>query len=130
MDLLEEVFDANNFKINEESIGEGKYGKVHIAVRSDSIKFAVKIIPHSSNDPDIEKNVLRESSILRSIQHPSILKFIGLTITTNETKIFTELLPNGSLKDKLYGHDDDFTTTKKYIALIGISDAMRYLYVS
>ena len=47
--------------------------------------------------------------------------------------IITKYLPNGSLKDNLIKQqqstaDPNWTPTKRYITLLGISDAMRYLH--
>lgn len=127
MEHLDEEFNVNDYDIKEK-IGQGQYGTVYKAIRkTDLMECAVKII---FKRMEIEKNILRESSILKSIRHSSVLKFLGVHTNSNEIKIFTEYLPNSSLKNKLHSvkKDEKWTTTKKYITLIGISDAMRYLH--
>lgn len=81
---------------------------------------------------------MRESTILSKLDHPSILKFLGLNfrslkdLSIFQPTIITEYLPNGSLKvildkEKRSIADDNWSPTKKYICLIGIADA-RYLH--
>lgn len=82
---------------------------------------------------------LRESLLLHKQNHPSIVKFKGINFKSinNPLKlkptIITEFIPNGSLKDNLDKErkslsDLNWNATKKYITLLGISDAMRYLH--
>ena len=82
---------------------------------------------------------LRESEILHKLSHPSIVKFCGINFQSFKDQsilsptIITEYLPNGSLKEILNKEnnslaDKDWGSTKKYICLLGITDAMRYLH--
>lgn len=82
---------------------------------------------------------LRESTILYKHSHPAIVKFIGINLHSFdnpdklEPTIITEYLPHGSLKEILKKEqnsiaDDNWSPTKKYICLLGIADAMRYLH--
>ena len=82
---------------------------------------------------------LRESLILHKLNHPSIVKFYGINLhsfdnpMTLSPTILTEYCVNGSLKvllDKERNNipDSNWSPTKKYICLLGISDAMRYLH--
>lgn len=82
---------------------------------------------------------LRESLTLHKISHPSIVKLIGINFKSFQNPqllqptIITEYLRHGSLNDNLNSEkqslsDIDWTITKKYITLLGISDALRYLH--
>lgn len=83
--------------------------------------------------------LIRESMLLHKLDHPGIVKFIGINFKslTNpdalEPSIITEYLPNGSLREildneKKSNADYNWTPTKKYIFLLGIAHAMRYLH--
>ncbi|KAK8871543.1 hypothetical protein M9Y10_007275 [Tritrichomonas musculus] len=83
--------------------------------------------------------LLRESLILHKLKHPAIVKFIGINLHSFdnpdklEPTIITEYVSHGSLKEILKKEqnsiaDSKWTPTKKYICLLGIADAMRYLH--
>lgn len=80
---------------------------------------------------------LRESLTLSKLDHPSIVKFKGikshLTIEVLESTILTEYLIHGSPQDninkeKMSLADTNWNPIKKYITLLRIADAMRYLH--
>lgn len=76
--------------------------------------------------------LMREAIILRKLNHPSIIKFYGINFHSFdnpnklEPTIITQYLPNGSLKTML--DTEKLTITKKYISLLGISHAMKYMH--
>lgn len=83
--------------------------------------------------------IMRESSILSTLNHKSVVKYYGISFRSFEDaavlqpSILTEFVPKGSLKkildDEQKGQAEiEWNATKKYICLIGIADAMRYLH--
>lgn len=84
-------------------------------------------------------HLMRESMILHKLNHPSILKLYGINLQSFHDKnkleptIITEYLSKGSLRNILIQErnskcDKKWTITQKYIALLAIADAMRYLH--
>lgn len=82
---------------------------------------------------------MRESSILFKLHHPFIVKFYGITFRSFEDPtilspiILTEYISKSTLKkilddEKLGVAEFDWDATKKYICLLGISNAMKYLH--
>lgn len=134
-------FDTEEFEDTKEKLGEGTFGKVYIVNSlKDKKQYAAKII-NSSNmaDPMSQFLFMSESQILHKLDHPAIVKFFGINFhsftnsTILEPTILTEYLPNKSLKEILDKEkrtlaDKNWTATKKYICLLGISDALRYLH--
>lgn len=105
----------------------------------DETKYAAKLINISANDNNNEQRLMmRESTILADVSHPAIVKFIGINFRhLNDTMKFqpimiTEYEPNslkGILEKESSGEAPiDWTPTKKYICLLGISHAMMYLH--
>ncbi|KAK8835361.1 hypothetical protein M9Y10_033664 [Tritrichomonas musculus] len=141
MDFEGVFFDTKDYKLHDKDIGKGAFGTVYIAENlQDNSLCAAKII-HTNNsfDGNDQKLFLRESLTLYQLDHPSIIKFIGVNFQSFhdsgrlEPAIITEYLPNGSLKKTLEMErkkdaNANWNPTKKYITLIGIADAMRYLH--
>ena len=102
-------FDTDNYKMTNQKLGEGQFGKVYV-VKSfiDEIKYAAKIISTNGVFSGRDQMLfMRESLILHKIKHPSIVKFYGINFhsfddpTKLEPTLLTEYLPNGSLKEIL-----------------------------
>ena len=134
-------FDTSAYTVTDKKLGEGAFGKVFVVKsKTGEELYAAKIINttgiFSSRDQML---FLRESLILHKLNHPSIVKFYGINLhsfdnpTTLSPTILTEYCVNGSLKvlldkEKMNIADSNWSPTKKYICLLGISDAMRYLH--
>lgn len=141
MDFNGIFFDTTNYEITNVSLGKGVLGKVCTVKNiNENKEYAVKLINTSNgfNGPE-QMSFMHESLILHQLQHPSIVKFIGINFQsfTDQNKfepsILTEYFPNGSLrsilnKEKQSESDPKWNPTKKYINLLGISNAMRYLH--
>ena len=141
MDFKKCFFDTANYELTNKLLGSGVFGKVYVVKNVDNDElYAAKIINSrgffSSHDQEM---LLRESLILCKLNHPAIVNFFGINFHSFddpfnlEPTILTEYMPNGSLKEILDKEkksisDSNWSPTKKYISLLGISDAMRYLH--
>ncbi|KAK8849325.1 hypothetical protein M9Y10_018697 [Tritrichomonas musculus] len=134
-------FNTNDYELTKECLGHGAFGTVYVAKsKKDDTNYAIKIIKTEGGfNGDQQMQLMRESMILRELHHPSIVQFIGINFQSFndpnklEPSIITEYLPNGSLKDILDKEKrslavSDWTPTKKYISLLGIANAMKYLH--
>ncbi|KAK8886595.1 hypothetical protein M9Y10_042059 [Tritrichomonas musculus] len=134
-------FNSNDFELIDKEIGSGAFGKVYLIESiKDNKKYAAKIINIEEGfSGDDQMKFLQESIILHQLHHPSIVQFIGINFQSLDDvgalspTIITEYIPNGSLKkilndEKNFNADHKWTPTKKYISLIGIANAMRYLH--
>ena len=81
---------------------------------------------------------MNEIQVLSKVDHPMILRFIGYCLNNFDSNpfpaIITEFLPNGSLNDEIKISingiaSDEWTSTSKYIILLGISLGMNYLHL-
>ena len=141
MDFERAFFNNKDYELTEKKLGQGIFGPVYVARNlHDNQNYAAKIIQTDSGFDGQDQMILfRESIIQQKINHPSIVKIKGINFQsfTNpkvlEPTILSEYLPNGSLKEiinkeKKSISDFHWNSTKKYIALLGISDSMRYLH--
>lgn len=91
------------------AIGEGSFGEVYAATLW-SQPVAVKVMRMGSSEADKRyRKYLKEVSIMRSLRHPNIVEFMGISLVTQDPMknspatlcIVTELMPNGNLEDLL-----------------------------
>ena len=134
-------FNTTDFKVQKTSIGEGVFGKVYVGRQiKDNKRYAVKVLKSEGGfDGHDQMLLMRESLILHKLRHPCIVEFKGLNFRSfHDPSIFspsiiTEYLSHGSLKkilddEKKSRADLCWTSTKKYLNLLGISRAMKYLH--
>lgn len=143
MDYEDAFFDTKHFNLTKQKLGEGAFGRVFVVERvNDKTKFAAKMIDPKGMLNGIDQlRFLRESQILNKLKHPAIVKFYGINFHSFEDNskleptILTEFVINGSLKSVLEKErqnkcDKRWNATAKYICLLGIVDAMRYLHAN
>ncbi|KAK8876598.1 hypothetical protein M9Y10_006816 [Tritrichomonas musculus] len=141
MELESLFFNIADFKLQNHSIGEGRFSRVYVANNvNDNKNYAVKILNSENgfNGHD-QMLLLQQSLILHKLKHPCIVKFKGLNFQSFKDpsklspSIITKYLPTGSLrlfldKEKKGLAESDWTATKKFINLLGISRGMHYLH--
>jgi serine/threonine protein kinase len=85
-------------------LGKGAFGEVCIAVKNDKTdntnsKVAVKIISSSR-----AKCIQRELELLKKLDHPNIVKFLGYESKEENSYIFMELCDGGNLTEYMKKH--------------------------
>ncbi|KAK9068436.1 hypothetical protein SSX86_012550 [Deinandra increscens subsp. villosa] len=81
----------------KEKVGEGSFGTVHRAIWN-SEDVAVKTLSLEQDfHPESVNEFWREVAIMRRLQHPNIVLFMGVVTQPPNLSIVTEYLPRGSL---------------------------------
>lgn len=131
--------DISKYKIINK-IGFGEFGEVFkVKDKETGEVYAAKVSNKSldSFDKNYQISFKREVLIISKVHHPSILRFIGLSMTSfngdNKPVIITDFLPNGSLEDILIlSHKScpptQWNDTMKLICVYGIASAMSFLH--
>ncbi|KAK2190808.1 hypothetical protein NP493_68g05032 [Ridgeia piscesae] len=83
-----------------QTLGEGAYGEVKLALNRDTQEaVAVKIIDVRS--PEVEKAVRKEVCVQRMLSHESIVKFYGFRKSGSRQYLFLEYASGGELFDRI-----------------------------
>ena len=140
MNLEDLLFDHDNYELIRK-IGKGCYASVYVVRRkNDGHEFAAKISREKSiNSVYDQKYILRESSIQHKLNHPAVIKLEGLNFVSIkdpskfQPTILLEYCRNGTLQTIISNERksifvNEWTPTKKYISLIGITHVMQYLH--
>lgn len=114
----------------EEKIGAGRTSNIYRALdQQTGEKVAVKSIRRELlvSNPDGTMRFMREGATLKQMNHPHVVKVTDTFDSGDGSYIIMELLPNGSLADRIlqngaFSIDDGFALSKK------LTDAMAYLH--
>lgn len=92
-------------------IGQGSFGSVYLALHAVTGELlAVKQVeapsPASNSQNDARKKSMidalkREISLLRDLQHPNIVQYLGASSSAEHLNIFLEYVPGGSVQTML-----------------------------
>ena len=86
-------------------IGYGGFGEVYRVIwklkHSGEIEAAAKKIAIPRNRQDIPEQLLNEIKFLQTLNHPNIIKYYGLAVTSTHAVLVTEYAAKGSLNKYL-----------------------------
>ena len=86
----------------EKILGKGAFGEVWLVKNKQLQKeFAMKILKKTANSKLEEKEIMNEISILKSLDHPKILKVLDFYSTSKLYYIITEYCPDGELFNEI-----------------------------
>jgi serine/threonine protein kinase len=89
-----------NYYIYKDEIGSGTYSKVYKAFDTTTNDFvAIKKLNKSKLSKHLIQRFLKEIDILKSINHPNIVKFKNSLVTDKYIFIITEYCDGGSISD-------------------------------
>eukprot|EP00002_Diphylleia_rotans_P025598 TRINITY_DN5066_c0_g1_i1.p1 TRINITY_DN5066_c0_g1~~TRINITY_DN5066_c0_g1_i1.p1 ORF type:complete len:658 (-),score=147.29 TRINITY_DN5066_c0_g1_i1:94-2067(-) len=86
-------------------IGSGSYGRVYLGLNMDTGELiAVKQIPlvqSGSQESKALSALAHEVNLMKSLQHPNIVRYLGSQEDDENLNIFLEYVPGGSIKSLL-----------------------------
>lgn len=138
--LKNAFFNHKDFDLIDK-VGQGAYSTIYLVEKKDDHKkYALKVyLTNDSTDGHEQMIFFGEISLYQNIHHPAIIKFYGLNLVSfNDPKLFEpsiliDYYAKGSLsnvlhKERMSLSDLNWNSTKKYIILIGIAHACKYLH--
>ena len=85
-----------------DTLGEGSFAHVYkVKNKYTNITYAMKVINKNNVTASDENEILNEINILKTIDHPSIMKIFEFYSNNNSYSIITELCPKGELFDEI-----------------------------
>lgn len=66
----------------------------------------MKTCSKSTNDAEDMKNFVREAQLMKRLDHPNVIKLLGVCLQDQPLRLITEFMEHGDLKDYLRRHPD------------------------
>ncbi|OCT91474.1 LIM domain kinase 1-like isoform X2 [Xenopus laevis] len=79
-------------------------------------------------DEETQRTFLKEVKVMRCLEHPNVLKFIGVLYKDKRLNFITEYIPGGTLRRVIKGMDAHFPWNKRVIFARDIAAGMTYLH--
>ncbi|EFC50824.1 predicted protein [Naegleria gruberi] len=116
-------------------IGQGASGVVYKCLLKPNTMVAIKTLVTSSNDGDeaekMNEEFETEVSLMKSLRHPNIVNFYGVSVSNNTKYMVIEYMEHGSLENVLYKSKSGritLTLEEKIHILLGVSRGVNYLH--
>lgn len=126
----QQIINVNNIVLGK-LIGEGGFAKVHRCVIAGQNVVAKSIDISRLND-EMTYLLTNECTIWARLAHTNIVSFYGMAFAPTAVLLVCELMPDGSLQDKLKRLRDQRAAAPTEIALVGhlqqVASGMEYLH--
>lgn len=103
------VIPENDLQLRE-SIGKGEFGDVMLGILRGE-RVAVKML----KDEGAAQKFLAEASVMTTLEHENLVRFIGLVCNSKHIYLVTEYMSKGSLVDYLRSRGRQHITKKDQI---------------
>jgi calcium-dependent protein kinase len=120
------ILDDYEFK---KELGEGSYGQVKLGLhKRTGLNRAIKIIKKNEIPEDERNAMLKEVSILKSLDHPNIIKMFDMYQDDIYYYIVIEYCSGGELFDRVKDNSDGFSEKEAAGYLRQLLSALSYLH--
>lgn len=126
VDRAHRIFRPSDL-IHGEVLGKGCFGQAvkvthqetgEVMVMKELIRF----------DEETQKTFLKEVKVMRCLDHPNVLKFIGLFYKDKRLNFISEYIQGGTLRETIEKMDDHFSWSARVSFAKDISAGMAYLH--
>ncbi|XP_077377672.1 LIM domain kinase 2 isoform X1 [Festucalex cinctus] len=112
--------------IHGEVLGKGFFGQaIKVTHKATGEVMVMKELLRC--DEETQKTFLKEVKVMRSLDHPHVLKFIGVLYKDKRLNLITEFIEGGTLKDFI-GDTDPFPWEQRVSFAKSIASGMSYLH--
>jgi len=120
------IFRATDL-VQGKLLGRGFFGEVFLVTHKETgEKMVLKELYRV--DEEAQLNFLREAAFLRSLNHPNVLRFIGVLYKDKKLHILTEYISGGTLRELIQDLNQPLSWERKVNIGKDISAGMTYLH--
>eukprot|EP00117_Sycon_ciliatum_P005081 scpid45908/ scgid0932/ LIM domain kinase 1; KIZ-1 len=110
-----------------EVIGRGFFGQVlRVTDRSTGTVMVMKELLRFDNEA--QRNFLKEVSLLKSLDHPNVMHFVGIMYRNKKLHLITEYVGGGTVADRLQNKEEELSWLLRVGFASDISTGMDYLH--
>ncbi|GAB1607992.1 LIM domain kinase 2-like isoform X1 [Argonauta hians] len=120
------MFRSSDLQLGE-ILGKGFYGQA-TKVTHKTTKEVMVLKELTRFDDTAQKNFMKEVSVLRNLNHPNVLKFMGVLYKDKKLNLVTEYISGGTVKDFLHDLNITLTWVMRVKMCKDISAGMEYLH--
>ncbi|XP_061818952.1 LIM domain kinase 1-like [Nerophis lumbriciformis] len=113
--------------IHGEVLGRGFFGQA-VKVTHQETGEVMVMKELISFDEETQKTFLKEVKVMRCLDHPNVLKFIGLFYKDKRLHIVSEFIQGGTLRDTIIKMDKNFSWSLRVSYAKDIAAGMAYLH--
>jgi len=92
--------DPDDVKLELDPFARGSFGLVFKGTYFGT-PVCIKVVPIDNHNPEDVKQVQREISALKQLNHPNLVQFFGMFELNNEMYIVTEYIPGGTVRNNI-----------------------------
>eukprot|EP00049_Salpingoeca_infusionum_P026870 m.28581 g.28581 ORF g.28581 m.28581 type:complete len:798 (-) comp9052_c0_seq3:2918-5311(-) len=107
-------------------LGQGFYGKV-LQCRNKFTGELLVVKELIRSDPEAQAGFVAEMNLLKSLNHPNVLKFIGLFFRDKTINLVTEFIGNGTLQSHILSKEE-FPWVLRLRMAHDVASGMQYLH--
>uniref|UniRef100_A0A7N8XF10 LIM domain kinase 1 n=1 Tax=Mastacembelus armatus TaxID=205130 RepID=A0A7N8XF10_9TELE len=125
-DRIHRIFRPSEL-IHGEVLGKGCFGQA-VKVTHQKTGEVMVIKELISCDEETQKTFLKEVKVMRCLDHPNVLKFIGLFYKDKRINFVSEYIQGGTLRETIIKMDQDFPWNVRVGYAKDIAAGMAYLH--
>ena len=119
--------DVDDIKLGK-CIGSGNFSKVYVGkYQGQTVAVKKQVVEDASN---VDKYLKKELSVLKTIAHPHLLRFIGANIVGKYAYLVTEFMQGGDVRDLVVNSNvsQDIGIKTLVQMLSNVTSALAYLH--
>ncbi|XP_062867437.1 LIM domain kinase 1 [Trichomycterus rosablanca] len=125
-DKTQRIFRPSDL-IYGEVLGRGFFGQA-IKVTHQQTGEVMVMKELLRYDEDTQKTFLKEVKVMRCLDHPNVLKFIGVLYKDKRVNFISEYVPGGTLRETIEKMDSDYPWSRRVSYAKDIAAGMAYLH--
>uniref|UniRef100_A0A8D0HI56 LIM domain kinase 1 n=1 Tax=Sphenodon punctatus TaxID=8508 RepID=A0A8D0HI56_SPHPU len=113
--------------IHGEVLGQGCFGQaIKVTHRETGEVMVMKELIRF--DEDTQRTFLKEVKVMRCLEHPNVLRFIGVLYKDKRLNFITEYIKGGTLRGIIKGMDSQYPWSQRISFAKDIASGMAYLH--